>query len=216
MKPILPLDWEPQRVDYAAWQEIHSRVHAQLDTATSGGPVPSSRTINTTAPLAGGGTLAADLTLSIAANGITNALLAKMPAKTFKGNNTAGLTNAADLTVTQVLALLGGVGRPYLSFASPAGAQNDVNPGGAWPQIGRLDVTLAAGNASWNGLVAANDGDQVLIANVDAANTLTLNNQNAGSAAANRFRYGGNLALPPGFTVLAVYYGGSTTRWVLR
>lgn len=246
MKPVLPLEWEPSKVNYTSWQEIHSRVHAQENTNLIAGTIPSSRKINTTAPLAGGGNLSADLTLSINTNGITNALLAQMPANTLKGNNTAGLANAADLTVTQATAMLnlftsllqglvpasgGGTTNflradgaftainlaAYAAFASPAGANNDVVPGAGWPTgIGRLDVTLAAGVANWTGMVAGTDGQMVLLANADAANTLTLNNQNVGSAAANRFRGPGDLALPPGDTVLAVYYAGSVNRWVLR
>jgi len=59
---------------------------------------PSARKTNTTAPLAGGGDLTADRTLSINANGITNALLAQMAGDTLKGNNTDSTGNAADLT----------------------------------------------------------------------------------------------------------------------
>jgi hypothetical protein len=32
MKPILPLEWEPSKVSYLAWQEMHSRAHAIQDT----------------------------------------------------------------------------------------------------------------------------------------------------------------------------------------
>lgn len=217
MQPIQPLEWQPSKAGYTAWQEIHSRLHAQINVSTAGGPVPTSRKINTTAPLAGGGNLAGDLTLSVQANGITNALLAQMPTNTLKGNNTAGIANAADLTIAQVLAMLGLFAGPYLSYASPAGANNNVSPGGGWPAIGRLDVTLAAGNANWTGLVAGTiDGQSCLIANNDATNTLTLNASNGASGAANQFRYAGDLALPPGATVLAVYYAGTVNRWVLR
>lgn len=216
MKPVEPLEFEPTKSGYTAWQEIHSRVHAQLVQNVAGGPVPSSRKINTTGPLSGGGTLAADLTLSILINGIVNTLLAQMPANTLKGNNTGALANATDLTISQVLAMLGLIGGAYLSYPSPAGASHNVNPGGAWPVIGRLDVTLAGGNANWTGLVAGSDGQQVLICNNDAANTLTFNNQNGGSLAANRFRWVGDRAMPPGDTVLAVYYAGTVNRWVLR
>lgn len=216
MKPVLPLEWEPSKVSFMAWQEIHSRAHNIIDTSIAGVPVPASRKISTTAPLAGGGNLSADLTLSILANGITNALLAQMPANTFKGNNTAALANAVDLTVAQMLAALTLFGGPYLAYASPAGTTADVNPAGGWPAIGRLDVTLAAGNATWRSLVAGTDGQSVLLANADAANTLTLNNQDALGTAANRFRYAMNLALPPGATVLAVYYAGTVNRWILR
>jgi len=55
--------------------------------------------------LTGGGTGA--VTVSVATNGITNALAAQMATNTLKGNNTGATANAADLTVAQVMTLLG-------------------------------------------------------------------------------------------------------------
>ena len=70
-------------------------------------------TITAGTGLTGGGTGA--VTLSVATNGITNALAAQMPANTLKGNNTAGTANALDLTTAQVMTMLGAA-----SLASPA------------------------------------------------------------------------------------------------
>jgi len=53
--------------------------------------------------------------------------------------------------------------------------------------------------------VAGTDGQLCVIRNNDAANSLTLNNANAGSAAANRFSYPANLVLPPRATTYAIY-----------
>jgi hypothetical protein len=60
--------------------------------------VSSSRTINTTAPLTGGGDLSADRTLSITANGISNSLLRQSAALSVIGNSTNAAANVADIT----------------------------------------------------------------------------------------------------------------------
>lgn len=70
------------------------------------------------------------LTAGVAANGITNALLAQAAAHTLKGNSTAGTANVADLTVAQVLSMLG----------VPAGTDTQIqfNSGGALFASARL------------------------------------------------------------------------------
>jgi hypothetical protein len=101
------------------------------------------------------------------------------------------------------------------SYASPAGAQNDVNPGGGFPaNIGRLVVTLAAGNANWTGLLAGSDGQLLYLTNADAANTLELDVANGGSAAANQFQYQFGLALGPGVSKL-LCYDATIAKWML-
>jgi hypothetical protein len=75
-------------------------------SSSSGGGVPTSRQVLGAAPLSGGGALSADVTLSVAANGITNTYLAKAPALTLKGNNTGSTANEQDLTAAQVNAML--------------------------------------------------------------------------------------------------------------
>jgi hypothetical protein len=70
------------------------------------GAVPDTRTISAGTGMTGGGDLSANRTLSIASDGVTNTQLANMAASTIKGNNTAGSTDPADLTVAQVKTLL--------------------------------------------------------------------------------------------------------------
>lgn len=59
--------------------------------------VPTTTTISTTAPLAGGGDLSANRTFSINANGVGNGLLATMAANTIKANATGGVAAPTDV-----------------------------------------------------------------------------------------------------------------------
>lgn len=108
----------------------------------------------------------------------------------------------------------GGTGGAYLAFASPAGSTNNVAPAGFGATIGLLDVTLAAGNATWTGLQAGTNKQLLIIANKDATNSLTLAALNAGSSAANQFRAGGDLVLPPLSAVLVAYYA-TPAQWIV-
>lgn len=54
----------------------------------------------------GGALTAAANGIDVATNSITNSLLAQIPANTIKGNNTGATANVANLTVSQVLAML--------------------------------------------------------------------------------------------------------------
>ena len=99
-------------------------------------------------------------------------------------------------------------GGSILSYASPSGTSNNVNPGGAFPAptVGRLFVDTTAGPAAWTGLVATpQDGMGLQIVN-KGPNILLLDSQNAGSLAANQFLFATDLTLTEGNSVIVVYW----------
>ncbi len=91
---------------------------------------------------------------------------------------------------------------------------NDYNPAG-------LSTTRAirqneSANATITGLVAQPDGTEIVIMNVSATLMITLTNQDAGSAAANRFLLynSSNYAIPP-LGGVTLRYSGADSRWRL-
>ena len=76
-----------------------------------------------------------------------------------------------------------------------------------------VHVFTACGAAA--GLAALADGVGVLITNI-GPNQLQLDNENAGSTAANQFFASGNIVLFPGQGVIAVYEAGSENLWFIR
>ena len=109
----------------------------------------------------------------------------------------------------------GGTLGTYVAVVLDAGANNNVNPAAGWPNgYGRVDFDTSAGVANVTGLLAGSDGQMILARNI-GVNNLTLNNQNAGSLAANQFIYVNDLVLPQYASALLVYYGGSINAWVI-
>jgi hypothetical protein len=89
--------------------------------------VPSTRTLSTTSPLAGGGDLSANRTLSINTNGITDSLLRQGAGVSVIGRSANSTGNVADIVAAadgQVLARSGGV----LAFADPSSIVPSVVP----------------------------------------------------------------------------------------
>jgi len=109
LAPVPNPDIVPGALLKPTWQAWFRQLYTYVTANASGGGagfVTSARQINTTAPLTGGGDLSADRTISIAPNGITDSLLAQMPANTIKGNNSGVTANAADLSPLQVKTML--------------------------------------------------------------------------------------------------------------
>ena len=127
--------------------------------------------ISTTAPLSGGGDLTATRTLSIAADGVTNTLLAQMPATTIKGNNTAGSTGPLDLTVAQTRSMVASGAGAFFGFdfdtttsAGPAVTRlrlNNATPASA--TIVYVSYTSKDGVDLKTRLLAGTAGDRLFI-----------------------------------------------------
>lgn len=108
----------------------------------------------------------------------------------------------------------GGIAGSYLAYASATGTLNNVNPPGFSSSVGFLDVTLPSGNATWTGLIAGSNAQQLTIANSDSVNSLTLAALNAGSSAANQFRNSSDLILPP-LTAISLVYYTTPAQWII-
>lgn len=91
-----------------------------------------------------------------------------------------------------------------LAYASPAGGAVAAAPAGFSSGVGRLVVSLAAGNATWISLTAGTDGQLLEVRNADAVNSLTL--------PATNFPGVGDLVLNPGNRVL-LYYDATDVAW---
>ncbi len=115
----------------------------------------------------------------------------------------------------------GGAGLPNrYTFSAAAGANNDIVPAGAPAFPGtvacRVIMTAAAGNANITGMLAGVDGQLAYLFNNDAANSITFNNLNVGSAAADQItgRAGADALLPPK-TGLIMVYDSTLVLWIM-
>lgn len=100
----------------------------------------------------------------------------------------------------------------YETIAGVPGNNNDfVLPG---PSDYIIDVNPSSGNVIYTGIVAQRDGQQVTFTNVGASATVTLANQNAGSAAANRIRAIADIALGVQNASITIKYVTALGRWI--
>lgn len=144
----------------------------------------ATRQILTSGALTGGGDLSADRTISISANGVTNALLAQMPTLTLKGNNTGGTANAGDLTAAQAKSLLAIAAGDVSGLAASAttDATNASNIGSGTLGAARLpaltgDVTTSVGTVATT--IAAAAVTLAKMANLAASSIIGNNTSSA-------------------------------------
>lgn len=141
---------------------------------------------------------------------------------TFANGFFGSVTSTGSSSTTSGVGFVGA----YTTATVAAGANNNVLPNGAgWPgtlanPYGRVDFTGALADFNVTGLVAALDGQILILRNITNF-IMTLNDQNAGSLAANRLAIGdgtgaNDLIIPPGISVSAEYYAGTINRLVIN
>lgn len=192
LSPVPNPDIIPGKLMTAPWQAWFRQLYTFLTASSSGGGgiVPSTRIIGTTAPLIGGGDLTVDRTHSIAANGITNSLLAQMPANTIKGNNTGIIAAAADLSPTQVKVILSLDHVENTALSTWPGTPNVVTLGsvttGTWNATPISNAFLTNSSITINGTSVSLGGARTLtLSSADFANQGTATTVLHGNAAGN-------------------------------
>lgn len=86
---------------------VHTHVPGDIILANTKIIVGNSSGVGAAQTMGGDATIANDGTLTVANDVISNAKLANMATQTFKGRTTAGTGDPEDLTVAQVVAMLG-------------------------------------------------------------------------------------------------------------
>jgi hypothetical protein len=118
----------------------------------SGQLVIGGTTITGSGGLTGGGDISTSQVISVATNGITNAMLATVSTATFKGRTTAGTGNVEDLTATQATALLNTFTTSLKGLvpSSGGGTTNFLRADGSFAATPDQTITLT-GNVTGSG-----------------------------------------------------------------
>lgn len=120
----------------------------------------------------------------------------------------AGASFTGALRAAGLFALQGDISPTALSTS-----QNDYNPTGlSGAAVIRQDCSA---NVNITGLQGGEDGREIELQNISAANTLTLVSQSASSTAGNRFNFGYDIVLLP-LESIVLRYDATALRWVRR
>lgn len=120
------------------------------------------------------------------------------------------------VTAAQIAALgvnLVPLGPTGVAADAPNGTVNDYTVGGEMnASIGFIELT-PSGNAIINGLQAGFDGQPIIISNLSATFTVTLEPLNGGSLSANQFRLAAPLVITQ-YQTQAFEYSGAIGVWI--
>lgn len=158
---------------------------------------------------------------TIQSNTVSNSKLAQMPANTIKGNNTAGLANAVDLTVTQVNSMLGlsnaitGIGTIDSQTPSSNGAVDASNqlvlqsasatvPG----LVNTTTQTFAGAKTFTSTITGTTTGNTVASAGDIAETSFTFADNQSSAASITGFAF--NTSVVRGFEAVITIVRGST------
>lgn len=130
-----------------------------------------------------------------------------------------GSGNAAVVAYTRAdgSSLSGGTLSAAVTFSgiitptSLTGSNNNWNPTGL--STASTIRANATSSASLTGLTAQSDGRLIILQNINASTTITLNDENASSTADNRFALGVDVVIGPKSSRL-LRYDGTLSRWV--
>ena len=145
--------------------------------------VSTARLINTTAPIAGGGALSGDLTLTLSDNGVTNAKLIDMATARIKGRVTTGTGDPEDLTGTQATTLLDTFTATLKGLVPPPTTATGkvLKDNGTWATV--LDQT--AGDARYVELAGDTMTGNLTVSNImqvqGAVPTISMRNAGGGT-----------------------------------
>lgn len=98
----------------------------------------------------------------------------------------------------------------------PSGTTNNLEPVGFGTGTQRLEITANSSGSTLTGLQAGEDGQTIMIVNIAASGSLTIDEQSSSSTAANRFLSNANATVAAAGGSVIAQYSAPQQRWIIR